>query len=78
MASKKNRAKGTFRGLKSQNHRSTEGWFCDYLTSCLENKLDVRIVCRCEPKRKGPMMAYNDINVMSMGRSLEAREVLKK
>ncbi len=30
------RAKETFRGLKSQNQRLIERWFCVFLTQCLE------------------------------------------
>jgi hypothetical protein len=41
---RKGGAKGTFRGLKSQNHRSTERWFCGYLNECLENKWTVRTI----------------------------------
>ena len=68
------RAKGKIQGPKPQNQRLLERWFCVYLTSCLENRLDVRIVCPCGPKRKGLKMVSNGISVMSARRNSEVKD----
>ena len=72
------RAKGTFRGPKQQNQRLIERWFCDYLTPCLENKLDVRIVCPCGLKRKVNRTVYKGLNATNVAGSLGVGETNKR
>jgi hypothetical protein len=48
----KSRPKETNRGLKSQNHRSVERWFCDYLVLYVNKENKMPVLCLIANKKE--------------------------